>query len=200
MPAPAPFPSPSSAGRPAAPLESRGAVVRTGFSILGGLVLLAASVCVGIGGIGWAAAGNLERIMVVYKAQVETMERSGELTPEQQKRLQEAKRQLAEMEAAMNDPAQREKFEKLGEMRPYGYYEIIVALLGVIAGIAVLAATGFGKVSGMVVAVLGAISCLWALTLDQAPGVSVQMVFMGLYAVTFFGANSLRRELPTGNH
>jgi hypothetical protein len=164
---------------------------RTGLSIAGGIILLLASIGMGIGGIGFSIAGNAESMMALAKKQIEAAEKNGNLTPQQQQQMEDAKAKMAQAEAELKDPEKREKLEKL---KSYGYFEVFAALVGVIGGIGLLLAGGFGKVSGMIAAVLGAASCAWGLAIGT--GAPVQIVFLILFGIAFAGAFSLKEDRP----
>jgi len=162
---------------------------RTGLSIAGGILLLLASICTGIGGTYFAATGNLERLLPVWRAKMTEDDKAGKLKPEQKQQLETS---FAEAEAKLADPEFRARLAKL---KAYGYFEIAAALVGLIAAIAVLAATAFGRVAGPIGAVLGAATCVWALIIG-APA-QVQGAFLIAYVVAFAGALALRPRAPT---
>ena len=169
---------------------------RTGLSIAGGVLLLLASVGTGIGGVVWSVMGNAEALMAMSRKQFEAAEKSGKLTPEQKQQIEAARAKIDETEADLT--ANPEKRAKLAKLRSYGYFEAFAALVGVIAAIGVLVASGFGKAAGAVAAVLGAATGIWGCTVGTpVPPPALQIAFVVAYGVAFAGALSLKRELPT---
>ena len=156
---------------------------RTGLSIAGGILLILASILTGIGGIGFAVAGHADKLMK-YAA-----EHSEQFTPEQQQQFEEARKKFE------SDPEAKKMLPKL---KSYGYFEIAAALVGFIGGIGMLTATAFGKTAGALGAVLGLVTCLWALALFGVGAVIVQSIFLILYVLALAGAMSLKPREAAG--
>jgi len=156
---------------------------RTGLSIAGGILLILASILTGIGGIGFAVAGHAEKLME-YAA-----EHSEQFTPEQLQKLEEARKKFE------SDPEAKKMLPKL---RSYGYFEIAAGLVGFVGGIGLLTATAFGRTSGALGAVLGVVTCLWAMALFGVSAVIVQGLFLILFLIALWGALSLKPGEATG--
>jgi hypothetical protein len=176
---------------------------RTLLSVLGGLLFLGASVAVGIGGIGSVTYGKLDFVVSQLRQQVEAAGKTGTLSPEDQKKLEETKAQLTKAEADLANPEKRAARERFV---PYGYFGIAVGLVGLLAAITVLAASGIGKLVGVLAGTLGVLSCVWGVIIGPPPWLPVsipssglallQVGFLIVFGIATIGALSLKKKEP----
>jgi uncharacterized membrane protein len=170
---------------------------RTALSVVGGLLFLLAALGVGFGGASWAIYGNADSVMARLKNSIEAAKGTGNLTPEDQRKIEDAKAKLARMETELADPEKRAERER---MAPYGYFEIAVGLVALIAGVCVLAAMGIGKPVGVIAGTLGVLSCVWGVIVGAPPGMPfaalVQMLCLIVFGVATIGALALKKKEP----
>jgi predicted cobalt transporter CbtA len=170
---------------------------RTTLSILGGLLFLGMSLGVGVAGGFWSVYANADMLVGKLRQQVEAVGKSGTLSPEDQKKLEETKAQLAKMEADLANPEKRAARERFA---PYGYFEIAVGLVGLLAGIIVLAASSIGKLVGVLAGTLGVLSCVWGVVIGAPPGMPaaalIQVGCLIVFGLATIGALSLKKKEP----
>lgn len=159
---------------------------RTWLSVLGGALLLLASLAAGLVGV---TVANPDVLIAAERQRIEAEERRGNLTLEKKQQLEDRKAALAKAEAQRSEPEIRARLDKL---KSWGYFEAATALVGIIAAIALLLASGFGKAATVVAAVLGVVACLWGMAIGIPA--RAQFFFLVAYAVAFVGALSLKRE------
>ncbi|HOX43313.1 MAG TPA: hypothetical protein PK668_06935 [Myxococcota bacterium] len=157
---------------------------RTGLSIAGGVAILVASLFTGIGGFGFTIAGKAGDLMDMAREQM--AKQQAPRTEAEARQLEDARAKMAEAEEML---ARSDVQDKMKSMRSYGKFELLAALVGLIGGIALLTATGFGKAAGVVAAVLGLITCAWGFAVTEAA--LLQILFALAYGVGLFGALSL---------
>lgn len=174
-------------------------VQRTTISVIGGILLLLASLGSGIGG---AVFATSESLLNFAQRQTEEEAGRGNLTPAEKRRNEENRANIAKVKEELdNDPAKRQKLE---DVKTYGGYEVVAALVGIIGGIGLLTAGAFGKYAGIIGAVMGLLACIYALSVLGAGMIVVEGFFMVAYGLAIWGALSLKPAenvpaAPAGN-
>ncbi len=158
---------------------------RTGISIAGAICLLFASLFTGLGGVGMTFVGHADKLMDYANKAAEA---EGKMTPEQKRQLEESSKQVNE---ALKDPEKRQQMES---MKNYGYFELLAALVGLVGGVGLLLANGFGKAAGIAGAALGLLACVWGVVVMGLGGIVVQGLFLVMYVVALMGALSLKSQ------
>jgi hypothetical protein len=164
---------------------------RTGISIAGAICLLFASLFTGIGGIGFSLAGNADSMMSIAEQSFQQAEAQGNLTEEQKRQMAQSREQMDKAMAEINDPKNRAQMDSL---KHYGYFEVLAALIGLVGGVGLLLANGFGKAAGTAAAALGLVACVWGVVVMGLGGIVVQGLFLVMYVVALMGALSLKAQ------
>jgi hypothetical protein len=169
---------------------------RTWLSLAGGVLLLHMSLATSFGGLFYVTfsfPANMAEFLQAQRKELDRREQAGEVTPDQKPTFALAREKLDDLERRTSGPAGE---AWLARWRPFGYFELFAAALGLVGGLGLLIGGAFGKSSGTLAGLAGAATCLWGSMLGLPPYVSlgVQIPFLLGYVAAILGALSIITE------